>query len=119
MVVVLAAIVPAWCAAEHNPLLPRPQEIHYAAGELSLQGLSICFASAPGSEDRFAASELPTALSARAEASIPILEGGRCEHGILLERTGGIDALPRPGRASRAGFARGLFVEGYCRRRHR
>ena len=85
------------CATEHNPLLPAPQEIHYAAGELSVPGLSICFASAPGSEDRFAASELAAALAARADASIPILESGRCEHGILLERTGGIDPLPVPG----------------------
>jgi hypothetical protein len=89
-------ILPGWCAAEHNPLLPRPQEIHYGTGELSLRGLSICYASTPSSEDRFSASELSEALSSRAEASIPIREGGRCEHGILLERTGGIEALPVP-----------------------
>jgi len=93
----LAVILPGWAAAEHNPLLPRPQEIHYGSGELALRGLSICFASTPGPEDRFAASELSDALSARAGAPIPIREGGRCEHGILLERTGGIGALPVPG----------------------
>ena len=96
ILVALVAILPGRCAAEHNPLLPRPQEIHYGTGELSLRGLTICFASTPGSEDRFVASELSDALSARAEASIPIREGGRCEHGILLERTGGTDALPVP-----------------------
>ncbi|MDR3677500.1 MAG: glycoside hydrolase family 20 zincin-like fold domain-containing protein, partial [Acidobacteriota bacterium] len=93
----LAMIVPGWCAAEHNPLLPRPQEIHYGNGNLALQGLTICFASNPGSEDRFAAAELSHALSERAKAPIPIREGARCEHGILLERTGGINALPVPG----------------------
>jgi hexosaminidase len=97
MLFALIVILPGRCAADNNPLLPRPQEIHYGADELSLRGLSICFASSPSSEDRFSASELSDALSARAEASIPIEEGGKCEHGILLERTGGIDALPVPG----------------------
>jgi len=97
MLFALVLILPVWCAAEHNPLLPRPQEIHYGTGELALRGLSICFASTPSSEDRFSASELSDALSARAEASIPIREGGQCEHGISLERTGGTDALPVPG----------------------
>ena len=112
----LLLILPGWCAAEHNPLLPRPQEIHYGAGELPLRGLSICFASTPGSEDRFAASELSDALSARAEASIPIGEGGRCEHGILLERTGRIDALPvpdeHPGPDSREAYALKVTADG-------
>ena len=97
MLFALVVILPGWCAAEHNPLLPLPQQIHYGAGELSLAGLNICFASAPGAEDRFAAGELADTLSARAGTSIPVLEGGRCEHGILLERTGGVDALPVPG----------------------
>jgi hypothetical protein len=97
MVFLAVVILPGWCVAKHNPLLPRPQEIHYGTGELSLQGLSICFASLPATEDRFAASALSEALSARGEAAIPIREGGRCGHGILLERTGGIDALPVPG----------------------
>jgi len=97
MLFVLILILPAACAAEHNPLLPRPQEIHYGTGELALRGLSICIASTPGAEDRFAARELSDALSVRVEGSIPIQEGGGCEHGILLERTGGVDALPVPG----------------------
>ena len=116
LLVALVAIVPAWCAAEHNPLLPRPQEIHYGAGELSLRGLSICFASPPGAEDQFAARELSDALSARAEASIPVREGGRCEHGILLERTGGIDALPlsneHPGPESREAYSLKVAADG-------
>jgi hypothetical protein len=97
LLLALAMFLPGWCAAEHNPLLPRPQEIHYGNGNLALQGLAICFASNPSSEDRFAAAELSHALSERAKAPIPIREGGRCERGILLERTGGINALPTPG----------------------
>lgn len=116
MLFAVVVILPGWCAAEHNPLLPRPQEIHYGAGELSLRGLSICFPSTPSSEDRFAAGELSDALSARAEASIPIREVGGCEHGILLERTGGIDALPvpdeHPGPDSREAYAVKVAADG-------
>ena len=97
MLFALTMLPPAWSAAEHSTLLPGPQEIHYGSGELSLRGLSICFASTPAAEDKFAARELSDALSARAEASIPVREEGGCSHGILLERTGGINALPVPG----------------------
>lgn len=93
----LVAILPGRCAAGNHPLLPRPQEIHYGTSELPLRGLSICFASTPGAEDRFVAAELSRALSSRAEVAIPIRERGRCERGISLERTGGVDALPVPG----------------------
>jgi hexosaminidase len=93
----LAAILPAWCAADHNPLLPRPQEIRYGSGHLALRGMSICFASPPSTEDRFAAGELSRALSNRGNFAVPVLEGGHCGHGILLSRTGGVAALPVPG----------------------
>jgi hypothetical protein len=83
--------------AQRHALLPRPQEVHYGNGELSLRGFGICFASAPTSEDRFAARELSKALSAQTESSIPIWEANPCKHGILLHRTGGIDPLPLPG----------------------
>jgi hexosaminidase len=90
-------LAPGWILAQHNPLLPQPREIHYGTGELSVRGLNICLASAPSPEDRFAARELSEALSARAQASIPISDEGPCKHGILLRRTGGIDPLPVPG----------------------
>jgi len=83
--------------AQHQPLLPRPQEIRFGTGELALRGLEICFASTSAPEDRFAARELSSALSTRAEAAIPIKEEGSCPHGILLQRTGGVDPLPVPG----------------------
>ncbi|MGC9997422.1 MAG: family 20 glycosylhydrolase [Terriglobia bacterium] len=83
--------------AQHRPLLPRPQEVHYGTGQLALQGLAICFAAAPLPEDLFAGSELSNQLSERGEVSIPIREGNSCPHGIFLQRTGGIDPLPVPG----------------------
>jgi hypothetical protein len=89
--------LPGWILAQHHPLLPRPREIHYGTGELSLRGLGICFASTPASEDRFAGSELSNALSAQAESSISIWEANPCKQGILLQRTEGIDPLPVPG----------------------
>ena len=90
-------VTPGLAAAQHRPLLPRPQEVHYGTGQLALQGLAICFASAPLPEDLFAGSELSNQLSERGEVSIPIREGNSCPHGIFLERTGGIDPLPVPG----------------------
>ncbi len=97
--ITLAAVfvTPGLTAAQHRALLPRPQEVHYGTGQLALQGLEICFASAPVSEDLFAGSELSNQLSERGEVSIPIREGNSCPHGIFLRRTGGIDPLPVPG----------------------
>jgi hypothetical protein len=93
----LLLAVPASVAAQHRPLLPRPQEVHYGTGQLALEGLAICFASTPVPEDLFAGSELSNQLSERGEGSIPIREGNSCPHGIFLERTGDIDPLPVPG----------------------
>jgi len=90
-------MTPGLIAAQHLPLLPRPQKVLYGTGQLALQGLEICFASEPAPEDLFAASELSSQLSARGEVSIPIKEGNSCPRGILLERAGGIEPLPVPG----------------------
>ncbi len=95
MALMLAVV--RWIPAQHRPLLPRPQEVHYGTGQLALQGLAICFASAPVPEDLFAGSELSNQLSERGEGSIPIREGNTCPRGIFLERTGSIDPLPVPG----------------------
>jgi len=97
--ITLAAVfvTPGFTAAQHHPLLPRPQEVHYGTGQLALQGLAICFASAPVPEDLFAGSELSNQLAERGEGSIPIREGNSCPHGIFLQRTGSIDPLPVPG----------------------
>jgi hypothetical protein len=97
LLIALVVILPGWCAAELNPLLPRPQTIQLWKRRAFTAGAEHSFCLAPGHEDRLAAGELAKALSPRAEVAIPIREEGRCEHGIRLERTGGIEALPVPG----------------------
>jgi hypothetical protein len=87
------ALLPVW-AAGHSPLLPGPQEIHYAGGTLAIDGLSIRFASPPSAEDRFAAEQLSAGLSASGQTSVPIREAGPVGPSIVLERTGDVAALP-------------------------
>src|SRR5579885_1932096 len=97
----LLAVPSVWAAADHNALLPRPQEVRYSAGSLALNGLSIRFASAPSAEDRFAAQHLSSGLSALGQTLVPIQETGASGPAIVLERTGDVAALPtndeRPG----------------------
>jgi hypothetical protein len=73
-------------SAAHNPLLPRPKELHYGTGRFLLQGAHIVIAGEPAAEDRFAANELVQALH------IPVGNGGN--RSIVLKRTGAVDALP-------------------------
>ena len=102
--------------AEHKPLLPRPQQIRYGAGQLPLQNLSIRFVSAPSAEDRFAANELSVALSNRSGAPIPVWEGIAPSRTIALQRTGAVDPLPvpgdRPGPDSREAYIIKVTPEG-------
>ena len=53
----LLLLVPALCA-DHNPLIPRPQQIRYGEGRLALKGVTISFESSPLAEDLFAADQL-------------------------------------------------------------
>jgi hypothetical protein len=101
--------------AAHNPLLPRPREIHYLTGSLPLTGLSIRFTSAPNAEDRFAAEHLASRLSAIAQAPLSIHRGGH--HAILLTRTGNASPLSHKQRNRRPGLARILFYPGNLQRR--
>ncbi len=81
-------------AGEHRPLLPSPQKLTYGPGVLSLRGIEIGFASPPGDEDRFAASELAVALAEASGVRVPVRDGacsGRC---IELKRTGAVAAMP-------------------------
>src|SRR5690348_6599711 len=83
-------------AADHNRLLPAPQSIRYGSGKLPIHGLGIRFASAPSSEDRFAASELSRILSEQTGLSVPVWESPSSSPAITLTRTGPVDALPVP-----------------------
>jgi hypothetical protein len=54
----LLLLAPLGAFAEHNSLLPRPQEIHYGSGALAVLGLEIHLPADAAPEDRFAADEL-------------------------------------------------------------
>jgi hypothetical protein len=84
----------ASASATHSPLLPRPQQVHYENGAMPLRGLSIRFAAPPTAEDRFAAEQLATRLSAIGQTQIPIRKGRASGPAILLNRTGAGAALP-------------------------
>ena len=84
----------ATASAAHSPLLPRPQQVHYENGTLPLRGLSIRFAAPPTAEDRFAAEQLASRLSAIGQTQIPIRKGKASGRAILLNRTGAGGALP-------------------------
>lgn len=66
-------------AAAPNPLLPRPQQIHYGAGALPVNGLAVRFASTPSTEDRFTAEQLATRLSNIGRTQIAIGKGHSVE----------------------------------------
>lgn len=94
--------------ADHNGLLPRPQQLQYGSGTLKLQGLSVRFASPPSTEDWFAAEQLASRLSAIGQAKVEIKKGKSSRHAILLNRTGEAGALPAdmesPGPDSRESY---------------
>lgn len=97
IIVICALVLPCWGITEHNPVLPRPQQILYGHGSIALRGLTIRFASIPASEDRFAVNELCSFLSQKSGTSITISESTEPTHSISLQRTGPIDPLPVPG----------------------
>src|SRR5579864_4889655 len=80
----LGLIVLPVMAAGHRALLPRPQEVRYTSGSLSVQGLAIRFASTPTAEDRFAAAQLSAGLP-----GTTIRESGASGPAIVLHRAGG------------------------------
>ena len=109
------AVLPAR-AAEHKPLLPRPQEVRYGSGHLALRGLAIRFSSAPAREDRFAANELSSALSAAAQSRVAVVENASPGRAIVLTRTGNAPALPgsdeRGGPEAREAYTLKVTPEG-------
>ncbi len=95
---ILAAPV-ALCAG-HNPLVPRPQEIHYGAGSISLRGMKISFSAPPTEEDRFAAEDLSSFLYERTGLRLSLESYGEKASEprlIVLERVGSADPLAVPG----------------------
>ena len=68
----LAIIPVATALADHNALLPRPQQVQYGSGTTVLQGLSVRFTSEPSTEDLFAAEQLASRLSAIGQTKVEI-----------------------------------------------
>ncbi len=90
----LSMLPVATALADHNALLPRPQQVHYGNGALKLPGLSVRFASPPSTEDRFAAEQLASRLSDVGQTKVEIKKGKSTSRSILLNRTGEAGALP-------------------------
>ncbi len=98
--------------AEHSPLLPRPQEVHYGAGSVPVRSLRVAFASAPSVDDHFAADQLQLWMKSQANLEVSIEAIGDGREGaipVILDRDGGKDeplALPgeQPGRNSREAY---------------
>ena len=84
----------AGALAAHSPLLPRPQQVQYDTNSLPLRGLSIYFAVPASAEDRFAAEQLASRLSAIGHSQIPIRKGKASGPAIVLNRTAAGGALP-------------------------
>jgi hypothetical protein len=91
---VLLAAATRNASGDHNALLPRPRQVEYGSGTLALRGLSVCFASPPSAEDRFAAEQLASRLSAIGQTKIDIKKGKPSGRAIVLNRTAEGGALP-------------------------
>jgi hypothetical protein len=115
-------LLPGWGAAEHNPLLPRPQDIHYGDQQLPVPALAVHFAGAPSPEDRFAAEALNGCFARRGVAALAITEESVPGRGILLKREGAGPDLPmpdeRPGPESREAYGLSVTPKGVEIRAH-
>jgi hexosaminidase len=84
---------PSLLWADHNPLLPGPQQIKYGTGLLQLQGVSIALPTQGAAEDQFASDTLKQGLRRFMGREISVAPAGTGPR-ILLERTGAVDTLP-------------------------
>ena len=90
----LAMIPVPTALADHNALLPRPQQVQYGSGTLAVRGLTVQFTSPPSAEDLFAAEQLASRLSSIAQTKTEIEKGKSASRAITLNRTGEGGALP-------------------------
>ncbi len=84
----------ACASAAPSPLLPRPQEVKYGEGNLAVDKLVIRFASTPSAEDRFAAEQLASGLSAKSGTTVKMRKHGGFGPAILLNRKGEAALVP-------------------------
>ena len=118
-ILLLCVLVSPLAYADHNSLLPRPQQIQYGRGSIPLTGMTIAFSSSPGAEDRFAAEQLSSFVAERTGLRLPIQSFRKTSKAgpvILLERTGARDplALPgeKPGQGSREAYDLSVTANG-------
>lgn len=87
--------------AEHNPLLPAPQQVRYIGGAASVSNLRVEVASGDEApEDVFAARTLSACFAARTnQTEQTVFDGGRKDKlpVITLKRTGAVAPLAVPG----------------------
>ncbi|MFB3922181.1 MAG: beta-N-acetylhexosaminidase [Terriglobia bacterium] len=95
----LISLQPILAMGEHNPLLPRPQEVRYGPGRFLLRRTSIYLPAKAPAEDRFSAEQLADCLAQRARTPMRISENSAASGQITLRRTGAADPLPVPGEA--------------------
>lgn len=110
--VVFFLLMGAVAFADHNTLLPRPQQIQYGSGGVPLRAVTIEFAGPPNQDDRFAAEELRKWIRSRTGLKVLVAAYGSSDNGslpIILDREGKEDvplALPgeKPGPDSREAY---------------
>jgi hexosaminidase len=112
----LTMIPVATALADHNALLPRPQQVQYGSGTLALPVLAVQFTSPPSAEDLFAAEQLASRLSAISQTKVEIQKDKFSGRSIVLNRTGEGGALPAdqesPGPDSRESYTLQVTPQG-------
>lgn len=94
----MVGVVPC-VQAQHNTLIPAPQNVKYHSGSIGIGDLQIkVSASAPAAEDEFAAQTLRGCLAARSHKSVSLANSNTSTGKIIkLIRTGPIAPLAVPG----------------------
>ena len=101
VVLVLCMLAGNFAYADHNPLLPHPQQVRYGSGSAPLKGMTIVFSAQPSPEDRFAAEQLSRLMKECTGNPLQIEDHGRGAGpgiAIVLDRVGATDQpLTLPG----------------------
>ena len=92
--VALLSFVTGKIAGQHT-VLPQPQKISYGKNFLPIQGLSVAFQTSPSKEDRFAATELLSAIQKQTALVVPV-SSGVSKAKITFNRTGTLPSLAQP-----------------------
>jgi len=86
--------------ADHQALLPAPQQITYESGVLPVNGLTIRFTLPPTAQDRFAAEQLAAGLSSFKHVKVPLKDGRTAKGTVILNRMGDAAEVPTDNESS-------------------